>query len=785
MGINICDELHQNFIDFSYEANSQRAFPSALDGLKPGQRACLWEFFTKGYTSTKPHVKSAKVAGGVIASWWPHGDTAIYETFARMSQPWINNIPEVDWHGNNGSQIAGPECASSRYTEARLSKAVEDGFFSNIKKDVVDMIPNFTEDDEWPNVLPAIFPRLFVNGSQGIGMTIANTWVPGNLKEFKEKVEEYISTGEITFDNIYPDFPTGGIIINKSELSDIYKTGKGKVILRGKTSIENNSILISELPYQVYAEEFIDSIKELVNKEELTGIKDIYNKSDKKHLLIEIECDGSPNVVLNKLFLTTDLQKTFSPNQYAIISKVPQLMNLKDYIQVYVNHNIECINREYKYDLDKAKNRLEIVEGLLQAIAHIDDIIVLIKKSESAIAARENLIKKYSFTENQAKAIVDMKLGRLAHLEGVELEKEKDDLNNIIEKCIVFLSDPLLQNSEFLTRLSDFVKKYGWDRRTEVINNMPSAKSKEEKEIQFVEPEKCVVVMTESGYIKRVPITSFRTQKPNGRGIKTQDDITTDVIRTNTVDSLMVFSNKGKMYRLLVDNIPEGTNVSKGVLVRSLVGMEDDENPQIIYSIYKDNEAKYVLFTTKNGLIKKTALEEYIKTRKKTGISAITLKEDDELVAVSLVTNEDLIILTKQGMSIRFNVDEVGATSRATAGVKGIDLKDGDEVVDCVPIRDKNDALALFLSDGLGKKVRLTDFISQHRGGKGVMCFKPAITAKAPLVAAALVSDEDILLVCGNNSSICVSAKDIPLLGRPSNGNKILKENKITSVSKV
>jgi DNA gyrase subunit A len=784
MGINICNELHQNFIDFSYEANSQRAFPSALDGLKPGQRACLWEFFTKGYNSNKPHVKSAKVAGGVIASWWPHGDTAIYETFARMSQPWINNIPEVSWHGNNGSQIAGPECASSRYTEARLSKAVEEGFFLNIKKNVVDMIPNFTEDDEWPSVFPAIFPRLYVNGSQGIGMTIANTWVPGNLNEFEEKVKEYLLKGDITYDNIYPDFPTGGIIINKDELINIYKTGKGRVVLRGKTSIENNSILIHELPYQVYVESFIDSIKELVNKEEIDGIKDIYNKSDKKRLLIEIECDKSPLVVLNKLFLMTDLQKVFSPNQYAIVSKVPQLMTLKDYVQVYVDHNIKCINREYNHDLEKAKSRLEIVEGLLKAIINIDEIIALIKQSASSSDACKNLIKSYSFTESQAKAIVDMKLGRLAHLEGVELTKEQSELKEIIKKCVTFLEDKNLQNNEFLSRLKTFVEKYGWARRTEVINNMPNAKSKEEKEIEFVEPEKCVVVMTEGGLIKRVPATSFKTQRRNGKGVKTQDDITSAVIRTNTIDSLMIFTDKGKMYRLLVNDIPVGTNTTKGQSIKSLVAMDADETPQVIYSIYRDTEAKYVLFTTKQGMIKKTALEEYIKTKKKTGIAAISLKDGDELASVTLIKDEPLVLITTNGMGIKFNSSEVSATSRATSGVKGVGLNDGDSVLTVLPIRNPEDKLALFVESGVAKKIALTDLVTQRRGGKGVIVYKPTATTGV-VKGAVLVSDEDNLLVCGNTNSICVSASEIPTLSRTSVGNQILKGSKVVSVSKV
>ena len=432
--IDICDELKQNFIDFAYEANSQRAFPDARDGLKPGQRACLWEFFTKGFTSNKPHVKSAKVSGGVIASWWPHGDVAIYETFARMSQPWINNIPEVDWHGSNGNIVIGSSPASSRYTEARLNKPIEEGMFGNIKKDVVPMILNFSEDDEWPEVLPALFPRLMVNGSQGIGVTVAQTWLPHNLTDLAQVIDKYIRSGELDYSNLAPDFPTGGIIINKNELSNIYSTGKGKAVVRAKAEIKNNVIQITELPYQVYVEPLIEEIKELIQKDELTGIEEVYNKTDKNRLLIEIECSGTPLTILNKLYGLTSLQKSYSANQFALVSKTPKLLNLKEYLDLYINHNIECIIKEYEYDLKKAKSRLEIVEGLLKALEDIDNIIALIKKSESSAAAKMNLQASYGFTEVQAKAIVDMKLGRLAHLEYEELNEERKQLTSDIEK---------------------------------------------------------------------------------------------------------------------------------------------------------------------------------------------------------------------------------------------------------------------------------------------------------------------------------------------------------------
>ena len=394
MSIDITKELHQNFIDFAYEANSQRAFPDVRDGLKPGQRACLWEFYTKGYLSNKPHVKSAKVSGGVIADWWPHGDVAIYDTFVRMSQPWINNIPEVDFHGSNGNQVIGPDAASARYTEARLSAVVEQGMFEGIKKKNVPMILNFSEDKEWPEVLPAVLPRLLINGSQGIGVTVANHWTLFGLKETAALIKKYILTGELDTSDYYPDYPTGGIIINKKDIPTIYATGKGKVILRAKTEIQGNNILITELPYQTYVEPLIAKIKELVEKEELSGIDDIINKSDKKHLLIEIQCSNSPLTVLNKLFATTDLQKTFSPNQYALVGKTPKLLTLKQYLDLYIEHNLSCIKRENEFEVAKAKERKEVVEGLVKALEDIDNIITLIKASDSSSDAQKKNWKK-------------------------------------------------------------------------------------------------------------------------------------------------------------------------------------------------------------------------------------------------------------------------------------------------------------------------------------------------------------------------------------------------------
>ena len=779
MSIDICQELHQNFIDFAYEANSQRAFPDARDGLKPGQRACLWEMFVKGYSSNKPHVKSAKIDGGTAATWWPHGTTAIYETFARMSQPWINNIPEVDWHGSNGNAVIGSAPAADRYTEARLAKATEEGMFQGIKKRTVPMILNFSEDEEWPEVLPAIFPRLMINGSQGIGVTVAQVWLNHNLNELAQVIEKYISSGELDFSNLYPDFPSGGIIVNKNEISNIYTSGKGKVVLRGRAEIKDRSILITEFPYQVYVEPFIDEVKKLVSDEEITGIAEIYNKSDKKRLLVEILCekDANPAKILNKLYQSTSLQKNFNANQMALVGKTPKLLTLKDYLDIYLTHNIQCLVNEYNFDLNKAKEKLEITLGLLKALEHIDNIIQVIKKSQDVNDAKLNLIKQYDFSQNQATAIVGMKLGKLAHLEYVELNKEKDSLIQKIEECNNVLGSQEKQNEIFINRLKSFVKNFGFKRRTEIsqIDIKP-----EEKEIANIVPEDCIVTVSETGLIKRIPVKNYRTQKRNGVGIKNSDDITAFTVNTNTIDTLMIFSSKGKMYRLMVDSIPEGTNSSRGVSIQTLINFDSEEKPMAYASLHHGTTAKYVFFATKNGIIKKVPLEEYTKTKKTTGIIALSLREGDSLAAVTFIEEEEMLLATEQGMIIRFNTKEMPISSRTAQGVKGINLNENDTVLTCLPIKHKTDNLAVVSEQGTGKQISLNEFHIQNRGGKGLSCFKGKIAG------IVLIEDADNLLITGDKTSIKISAKELPLLNRTSLGNNLMKNNnRIVSISKI
>lgn len=778
--IELTAELSQNFIDFSHEANCQRAFADARDGLKPGQRACLWEMFIKGYSSNKPHVKSAKISGGTIATWWPHGDVAIYDTFARMSQPWINNMPEVDWHGANGSiQISG-EPAASRYTEARLSKIAEEGLFYNIKKHNVPMKLNFSEDEEWPEVLPAIIPRLMINGCQGIGSTIANVWLPHSLNDLAKVIDNYLSTGKLDYSNLAPSFPTGGIIINKNDIHKIYETGKGKVIVRGKAEIKDNLILITEIPYQVYVEPLIDQIKELIQKDEITGISNILNKSDKKKLLIEIECDGSPSSVLANLYKKTNLQKSYSANQYALVGKTPRLLNLKEYLDIYIQHNIDCIIREATFDRDKALARFEVVEGLLIALADIDNIINIIKKSDSTANAKESLIQKYGFTNNQVTAILNMKLSSLAKLEGVKLENEKEDLKKEIERLGYLMVDKLTQHKEFQNRFDKIVKKYGDVRRTELAQiEIP----KEEKEIAFVEPKDVVVFCTKDGYIKRIPKENFKPQRKNGKGLKNKDDAVLASISTNTTDTLMIFTKSGKMYRMLVDDVPEGTNVTKGTSLFSLLSLENNDDIVMITSLYYKTKAKYIVFFTKNGLIKKTKLEEYTGTKKKTGIQAIKIKEGDGIANVTFLADEKVVLVTKKGFAIKFETKSIDPTSRVTMGVKGIKLAEGDEVLLGLPVHDEvNDYFTVVTEDGCGRRLKIKNIPLQNKGGIGT---KVCADGKK-IAAAAMLAETDEAVIIGTPNNICISAKDIPVLeNRMTEGSKLINGSKVNYIIKL
>ena len=773
---DLVNELGLNFIEYAVAVNSDRAIPDAKSGLKPVAKRILYGAYDCGFSSSKPHVKCANIVGNVMAEWHPHGDSSIYGALVRLSQPWVMRYPLIDFHGSNGN-IDGDGPAAYRYTEARLSKFTEEGLLAGIKKKNVDFIPNYSETKDEPVTLPAIFPNLLCNPNAGIGVAMACSWACHNLNEVADAIYAYMDGEEPMLPG--PDFPTGGLIINKNDIPNIMRTGHGSVKIRGKYNIEGNNIVFYEIPYGVGTEALMNQIGEAADSEKIKGIVDIRNESNKKGYRLVIECDkkASALTIVNKLFAETNLQTSFSYNQVALIDKTPTELNLKDCIKIYIEHNLECIKKEAQFDLEKASKRYEVVEGLLRALEDIDNIIVLIKSSDNSKHAEQNLIEKYSFTENQAKAICAMKLGSLAKLEAVELNTEKADLAKIISDKNILINEETARLSELRTRLMAFVAKYGDPRRTELAQiEVP----KEEKEIEYVEPEKCVVVMTESGLIKRVPTASFRTQNRNTKGVKTQDDITNAVIRTNTIDNLMIFTNKGKMYRLLVDNIPVGTNKSQGVPINSLVSMEGDEIATTMYSLYRDTDAKYVLFITETGLVKKTALEEFTKTKKKTGIAAIKIKEGDKLASVSLIKDEDIILLTKNGQGIRFKSSEINPSGRVAMGVKGITLKPEDKVVAGLVVRHDTDDLAIFAENGLAKKIKLTELVSQKRAGKGVIVYK-----NNNIASATLITSGDRILVCGTKTSLCVAADDIPEMGRTSIGNQIIKGSQVLSVSKV
>ncbi len=783
----IINEVEQSFIDYSMSVITDRAIPSAEDGLKPVARRILWDMFDKGYMNNKKFVKCAQPVGDTMGRFHPHGDSSIYGALVYLSQPWNMRYPLIAFHGNNGSRD-GHSPAAYRYTECKLSK-VGELMLADIKKNTCDWSKAYTEEEDEPVYLPGGFPNLIVNGTTGIAVAMACSFAPHNLTEIMDATIYLTENPGASVNDLLrfvkgPDFPTGGTVINKEELATAYTTGKGRARIRADYKIESksgkDSIVFTSMPYKVSKTELIKEIDKLCEEKKIEGIAEIYDDSpgDDVRLVVELAKGVSAEPIIAKLYKMTRLEDTYSFNQVALVDKKPQLLNLKQLLQIYIDHQRDVLLRKTKYEADKVSARIHILEGLLKALEDIDNIIALIKKSESAVAAKSSLMEKYGFTEIQAKAILDMKLSKLAKLEKVEIENEKNELETELTRLNAIIANPI---PEMLKGFNSIKTSYGDARRT-VITQV--ATTKEEKEIEFVEPEKCVVIMTEGGLIKRVPSSSFRTQKRNGKGVKTQDDIVNAVIRTDTIDSLMIFSNKGKMYRLLVNDVPVGTNTTKGQSIKSLIAMDTDEEPTVIYSIYRDTDAKYVVFITKNGLVKKTTLEEYVKTKKKTGIAAITIKEGDELAAVALVKDEPLVLISSSGMSIRFDSSEVAPTSRTTSGVKGITLGKDDYIVAALPVRHATDDLAVFTANGLCKRFSLDELPTQKRAGKGLMCYKPT-DSTGNVVSAVLVDDTDNVLVLGNNSSICVSATEIPKLSRASTGNQVIKNSKINSVSKV
>ena len=776
---DIRQELSTNFIEYAVACNTDRAIPNAKDGLKPVAKRILWgaEDKTK-CISSKPHVKAAKLVGDIMGTYHPHGDSSIYGALVRLSQNWVMRYPLIDFHGNNGN-IIGDGPAHMRYTECRLSKLAEDGLLQGIKKDNVDFIPNYDETTEEPISLPSVFPNLLCNPNSGIGVAMACSWAPHNLNEVATAINQYLAGEEPMLPG--PDFPTGGIIINSKDIPVIMQTGHGSVKIRGKFEIDKQSIVFTEIPYGTSVEGLMTEIGEVSDSKEIEGIDNIRDESNKKGVRIVIECDKSinPASIVNKLFAKTNLQSSFSYNQVALIDKVPTELNLKDCIKIYVDYNIECIIRETNFDLKKATDRLEIVNGLLRALEDIDNIISLIKSSENATAAKEKLISKYNFTENQAKAILAMRLSSLARLEKVELEREAKELENKISDLKGILSSEERQKDILKSRLADLIKKYGDARRTKLTNIEVKP---EDKVIEEVVPEDCVVILSQTGDIKRVPQKSFKIQRRNGKGVKTKDDVIMSTISTNTIDNLLLFTKKGKMFKILVDEVPIGTNIAKGTHVGTLINMDSDDEVIAITSLARSNTSKYVVFFTKQGLIKKTLLDEYTKIKRSTGIAAIKINEGDSIVNVEFINEEEILIITRCGMSIHFESKNINPIGRVAAGVKAIKLNENDEVVIGLPIHENDNTVAIFSTKGYGKKTSIKEFNIQGRGGKGSLIYRPN-AVYGEIAGATMVSDKDTILLSGQPNSICIAATDLPLLTRTSFGNIMVKSN-ISSIVK-
>lgn len=759
-------ELGTNFIEYAAAVNSDRAIPDAASGLKPVATRIIYGAYATGRTSSKKYVKNARIVGDVMGTFHPHGDSSIYGALVRLSQPWVMRYPLIDFHGNQGN-IDGDGPAAMRYTEGRLHKLAEDGLLKGIKKENVPFIPNYDDTTVEPVTLPAIFPNLLCNPNTGIGVAMACNWLPHNLNEVAAAIYDYMDGKEPSI--IAPDFPTGGLIINGKDIPNIIKNGHGSVKLRGQYNIEKNKIIFYEIPYGTNTESLITEVGVACEKGDIEGVSDIRNESNKKGLRIVIECDKntSPEAIVNRIFSKTNFQTSISYNQVALVDKTPTELTLKDCIKIYVNHNVECLVKEINFDLEKAKARMHIIEGLLICLEDIDNVIQLIKKSENSAAAKVALINKYKLSDEQAKAVLAMRLSSLAHMEKIELENEKQDLYENIGLMEAILASKEKQIEVIRERLQEIVKKYGDKRRTEIthIEIKP-----EEKEIAEVVPEDVVVVLTQAGNIKRVPKTSFKVQKRGGKGVKTQDDAIMDTIATNTIDTLMAFTDKGKMYRLVVDNVPSATNAGKGVPITSLIKSEPTEKVIAITSLYRKTNAEYVVFFTKNGMMKKSKLEEYMGGRKTSGIAAIKLKEGDSIANVTFLKDEDIVVITQNGYAIKYETKDVAPTGRATMGVKSIKLEQGDTVIAGLPVHKKTDTVAIVSEKGIGKKIELKEIPLQGRGGKGVVVYKDA-----KIIGSAMISDEDNILIIGRPTSICFSAKDIPLLGRTATGNILIK----------
>ena len=776
------DIIEQSFTQYSGAVLQSRALVDVRDCLKPSARQIFYALYTDKFTYDKPYKKSLKAVGS-LSRFYIHGDSSAVGVLMRSGQPFAMRYPLMDVEGNVGTLLDSGNWAHQRYTSSRLSH-ISSYLFEDIDKDTItDWRDNYDDTERYPGVLPSKGFYNIVNGTMGIGIGLAGSIPQFNIKDVNNALIHLLQNPDCDFDEIYcvPDFATGGLLLNEKEVKESLRTGNGAACkLRSviEYDVSDHCLIVKEIPYGVYTNTICGQLEEIEMSEDNPGIERHNDLTGETvNIKIYLHKNINPDRVIKYLFKNTSLQYYYGINMTMLDNgRFPKVFGWKKALQAHIDHEKIIYRRGFNYDLTKIKHRIHILDGLLICLASIDEVVHTIKTSESAAAASKALQEKFLLDAEQAKAVLDMKLSRLANLEVQKLKDEKESLEQERQRIEEILNDEQKFNQELINGWQDTIKKFGDDRRTKVVHVL---EEDENGELQDIVAENCIVVLTEGNTLKRIPTKNFVAQKRNGKGVKNQEDITSMIIRTNTLDNLMIFTNKGNMYRLLVDEIPEGTNQSKGYPIDALVQMAADEHAQVIYSIYRDTNAQYVFFVTKQGIVKKTSLEEYLKTKKKNGIAAISLKDGDSLASVFLVKDEDVILLSKAGYGIKIASTDVSASGRVTMGVKGIALARTDEVVCGLPIRDLNDSLAVFAEAGTAKKFAIKDIPLQNRGGKGL------IYSKEPAAAAALISDEDMILVVGNKNSICVSAKDIPVGARTTIGNQIIKGNKVIGVSKV
>lgn len=793
--VNLSNEMQTSFLSYAMSVIVSRALPDVRDGLKPVHRRILFAMNELGVYSDKPHKKSARIVGDVIGKYHPHGDTAVYEAMVRMAQDFSYRYPLVDGHGNFGS-VDGDGAAAMRYTEARMSKLAGE-MLRDLNKNTVDFIDNYDGSEREPAILPARFPNLLVNGASGIAVGMATSIPPHNLTEVINGTLAFIENPDITIDKLMeyipaPDFPTGATIMGLSNVKEAYKTGVGTVTVRGKVKIVDmkngkKEILITEIPYQVNRTRLIERIAELAKDKIIDGITDLRDESNRKgtKIVIETRRDANVNVLLNNLYKHTQLQTTYSINMIALDHGQPKVLNLKQILECYVKHQIEVVTRRTKFDLDKAKARLHIVEGLLIALANIDEVVATIKASKTTDEAISQLIQKFLLTEIQAKAILDMRLQRLTGLELEKLQSEEKELHDIV----VYLEDILAHHDKLMgvivSELTEVQRRFGDDRRSDI----DLSEDLEVEDADLIPVEDTIITITNRGYIKRMTVDTYRAQRRGGKGITgskmQEDDFIEKVIFTSSHDNLLFFSNFGKVFLLKAFQVPSASRTSKGLPLVNLLKFEAEEKLAAVINVQSIEEPGYVIFGTKKGVIKKTELIQY-KNIRSTGIRAIILNDEDELIAVARTNGtQDIIFGASNGKAACFNEKDVRATNRAASGVKGIRVADGERAIGLVAVNGEKDEITVVTEFGYGKRTPTSDFKIKGRNGKGVKYMNITEKSGRPVSLAPSSAEEDLMIITDKGMVIRTHLEDISVIGRDTQGVRVIKLNEGQTVSSI